>query len=321
MSNNYTAATIKFDDGKIVVDSKSYTSKPMADILKQYSGPEAKLELVEKFPSNNINGFAVFSFNPEIVNAVAKQLEMGAMADNYLTKMMGAPYKLQDLVKAIKGDFALVVGDLDMNKVSAFGATPAKVILNIPVGDKTQVNRLMDKLVEGQMMVKVNNEYVLSPMMAGMGYKASVDDKNILFSTDSLTLMQYKTGTAKAGINSEVKNDFKGKPAVMYVNLESILNAMPNSDPEEAAVFTKAKETFKDVKGYSDNFNGKYYAGHFEMRFKNEKENSLTSLLNFANEVGKATAKSRAERKKMESEMLEDSSSFNLSDTLVPPSE
>jgi hypothetical protein len=318
MSNNYTAATLKFDDGKIVMHSKSYTSKPMADILKEYSGPEAKLELVENFPSNNINGFAVFAFNPEIVNAIAKQLEMSAIADNYLTKMMGAPYKLQDMVKAIKGDFAFVVGDLDMKNQATTSAVPAKMILNIPVGDKNQVNRLMDKLVENQMMVKANNEYVLTPMLAAMGYKASVSDKNILFASDSVTLAQYKAGSAKAGINDEIKKDFKGKPGVMYINLESILNAMPAGDAEGAAIYSKAKETFKDIKGYSDNFNGKYYEGHFEMRFKNEKENSLTTLLNFANEVGKATAKSRAERKKFE---ISDSTGQDFSDTLPPPSE
>jgi hypothetical protein len=32
---------------------------------------------------------------------------------------------------------------------------------------------------------------------------------------------------------------------------------------------------------YTDNFNGKFIEGYGELRFKNEKENSLTSLLSF----------------------------------------
>ncbi|MDB5191783.1 MAG: hypothetical protein JWQ96_1346 [Segetibacter sp.] len=323
LSNNFTAATLKFDDGKIVVHSKSYTSKALGDLLKEYSGPSANLDLIEHYPSNNINGFAVFAFNPELINGIAKQLEMSAMADNWLTKMMGAPYKLQDVVKALKGDFALVVSDYQptgANGTTASALNPAKMLLNIPIGDKTQMNRLMDKLVESQMIVKVNNQYTLSPMLSSIGYKLSVDDKNILFASDSITLSQYKAGTAKAGINSDLRSDFKGKPGVMYVNLESIIGAIPvSAEANNVAIHTKAKETFKDLKGYTDNFTGKYYEGHFELRLKNEKENSLTTLLNFANTVSQAMEKRKMERKNSDSQFND----TTVTDTVlpVPPAE
>jgi hypothetical protein len=52
-------------------------------------------------------------------------------------------------------------------------------------------------------------------------------------------------------------------------------------------VLPKAKETFRDMKMYTENFNGKFVEGHGELRFKNEKDNSLTSLLSFIETVSK----------------------------------
>ena len=122
-SNSYTAANLDFDNGKITVNSKSYYSTQLRDLLKQYPGPTADLTLVENYPSDNINGFGLFSFNPEFINGLVKYLEVGGLADKYLTTMMGRPYTLQEALKAIKGDVAVVVSDFASSHVFGFGNT------------------------------------------------------------------------------------------------------------------------------------------------------------------------------------------------------
>lgn len=293
-SNSFTAAKVNFEDGEITFDSKSYYSKELKDILKKYSGPTADLGLIENYPSDNINGFGVFAFNPQIINELVKYLEVGGMVDGYLTRMMGSNYTLQDLLKAIKGDFAVVVSDFATKTASdTMGVRPnaipnLKMIVNIPVGDKVQMNRLMDKLVEMQMLVKTNNQYMLAPNMQRIGYQLTVDDKNVFIASDENLLNLYKAKSKKANLNKDVMNDFKSKSGVAYINIESILNGMNSSVNEQARnVLPKAKETFKDMEMYAENFNGKYVEGHGELRFKNEKENSLTSLLGFIETASK----------------------------------
>lgn len=295
LSNSFTAAKVDFEDGKIVFNSKSYYSKQLRDILKKYSGPTADLGLVENYPSDNINGFGVFAFNPELINELVKYLEVGGMVDAYLTKMMGSNYTLQDALKAIKGDFAVVVSDFAMkngsdttNQIRPGSIPNLKMIVNIPVGDKAQMNRLMDKLVEMQMLVKTSNGYSLTPNLQRTGYQLTVDDKNVFIASNENLLKLYKAKSKKADLNKDVLNDFKGKSGVAYVNIESILNGInPSADIQGSNVLAKAKETFKEIEGYTDNFNGKYVEGHGELRFKNEKENSLTSLLGFIETVSK----------------------------------
>ena len=295
VENSFTAATLNFEDGKVVVDTKSYSSSALNDILKKYAGPTVDLNMIAKYPSNNINGFLSFAFNPEIINAIVSYLELKAIADDQVTKIFGGALTVQDVTKALKGDMAIIVSDFTVPKADTINgampaASPMKMIINIPVGDKVQMNRLMDKLVEMGMMMKAGNEYRATEALSKSGYQVVVDDKNLLAASDLETLNQYKAGTAKAGISGDVMGGLKDKIAVVYVNIESLLNGFPvnANDAGMNAIMPKAKATFRDATGYADNFNGKFTGGHMELRFKNEKENSLVSLLQFFGEANKA---------------------------------
>lgn len=298
-ANSFTAAKINFDDGKITMNSRSYYSKELRNILKNYSGPVANLGLIENYPSNNINAFGVFSFNPEFFNGLVQYLEVGGVVDGYLSRIMGTNYTLSDALKAIKGDFAVIVSDFatsngsDTATVINKSSFPnLKMILNIPVGDRLQMNRLMDKLAQMQLVVKSNNQYTLSRNLQSTGYQLIVDDKNIFIASDENLLNQYKTGSKKPNFDRDLMNDFKGKSGVAYINIESILNGIQTGVDEQGSnVLPKAKETFKELRMYTNNFNGKFVEGHGELRFKNEKENSLTSLLGFIETASKSMKK------------------------------
>jgi hypothetical protein len=313
IENSYTAATINFEDGKIVMNSKTYTSDAMADILEKYSGATVNLDLVKNYPSNNIAGFFVTSFNPEFFNGIVKFLEVGGMVDGFLTKTMGTNYTLKDVTEAFKGDAAFVVSDfdpkwMDVGKTKNIEDMPTrtltpslgKMLLNIPVGDKVQFNRILDKLVEQKMLVKVNSEYKLSPLMGSMGYHLSIDDKNLLVGSDSSLMMQYKSNAGKSNLDQNLLDGFKGKSSVGFIDLEKIMSNMV-ADSINAESIAAAKATFKNVKGYTENFKGKHIEGRLEVNFKDEKENSLTSLLKFM-----ATAQNESSKHRKDSRWKDD---------------
>ncbi|HEX8332617.1 MAG TPA: DUF4836 family protein [Segetibacter sp.] len=302
--NSYSAATLNFEDGKIVMDSKTYTSKAMGEILEKHTGSAVNLDMVRNYPSNNVNAFFVASFNPEFINGVVRFLEVGGFVDQFLTRTMGANYTLQDVLKAVKGDVALVVSDMNFktfprnvdstsdSPAQAFNMSGTKILLNMPVGDKAQMNKLFDKLVEQQMVVKVGNEYKLSPVLSKMGYHLSVDEKNVLVASDSMLVSQYRSGTAKSNIDQNLLDGFKGKSSAGFVDLERIMNTMP-PDSSSAESLAIAKNTFKNIRGYTENFNGKHIEGHFEVNMTDNKENSLTSLLKFMAAAGSSMQKHR----------------------------
>ncbi len=295
--NTYTAATLNFEDGKIAVNSKSFTSKALSDIFRKYPSREVDLSLVENYPSNNVDGFVVLAFNPEIITGIINYLEMEGTADAWLTKTMGQTYSVNDLVKSIKGDIAIVVSDFGMqnkDQQMSHGLPPVKILFNAPIGDKAKLNQLLDNLVKQQLLVKQNNQYGLNPSMRSMGVQLSVDDKNILFTTDSLLLSQYRSKSGTGGIDKGVLNDFKGKAYAGYVDIEKILNAFPPNDKNFDSVLNSARQTFKDARGYADKYNDKYTEAHFELRMKDDKESSLVSLLKFFAVAGETARKHSA---------------------------
>ena len=81
-------------------------------------------------------------------------------------------------------------------------------------------------------------------------------------------------------ISQHILDEFKEKSTAGFVDLERIINSVvPN--PTNAESLASAKATFKNIKGSTDNFKGKHIEGRIEVNFKDEKENSLTSLLKF----------------------------------------
>ncbi len=294
--NTFSAYTLNFEDGKVVVDGKSYLSKQLRDIYDKYSKAEADMSLVEKYPSDKINGFFVAGMDPQMISDIVKFLELGGMADAQLTKMMGSNYTLQDLLKAFKGDMAFVASDFAMKPVlgpdgEVMTQIPnVKMLGNIAVGDKAQMNKLMDKMAEMKMVEKSGTGYTLTPEIKKIGMSASIDDKNIVIASNDTIINNYKSGTNKATIDKEILSNSKGKSVVFYMNLQSFINAAQSAyatDSAKNAMLVKAKETFKDMSGSVNKPGGKSMESHYELRFINDKENSLTSILKFAEAASK----------------------------------
>ena len=64
-----------------------------------------------------------------------------------------------------------------------------------------------------------------------------------------------------------------------------------------------AKETFKDVIGVSDNFDGKSIKASFEVRMQNEKQNSLVTLTSLLTDIA-VDMRVQAKREKDSEEKL-----------------
>ncbi len=314
--NNYVAANLNFEEGKIKVDAKSYSGKGLNQILKKYPSPSADLNLVERFPSDSINGFMVFAFDPQIVYGIVQYLEVGAMADGVLTKFMGEPFKLQDALKAIKGDVALVFSNVSQTAADTspgnrtYSVPTAKVIVNMPVGDKTQMDKLMDKLVEMNFVIKSNGEY--RPKGTLPGFTMLVNDKNVFIASDNEVISAYNNNQAKAKLNPGIQQMAKDQPALMFLDIQAItasLSKNQTNKPDE--MVTIIHETFNQAQGFVNHKNGDFTESHFELSFMNQKQNSLVSLINFASKASEIAQKNRT----MQSKQEEVSALFPLSNS------
>jgi hypothetical protein len=315
MKDNYSTATLTFEDGKITMNAIGYPNQLMSGILKKYAGPTVDLSMIENYPSQNINGVMLFAFNPEIFGGVLKQMEVEGLANTFLEK---AGLKSDVLYKSLKGTIAVVVSDLGMPSVGpdpmdkhdeksmmqkkSFG----KMLLNAPVGDKASFFKVMDLAVQQGFLVKENNTYKGGAFFSVIGLYVQADEKNLIIASDSLTYVNYMAKTTKAAINKEALDKFKGKAGVFYFDIANTMNGF-TKEPGALGNFEhtalSVKNTFKDAIGTFDNFDGGTIKSTFELRMQNEKQNSLVTLISLITDIA-VDMRLQAKKQKEEEEKL-----------------
>lgn len=312
LKDNYMAATLSFDDGKVVAKSTSYTNELLSSILKQYPGPTVNLSLIENYPSQNINAIMLAAFNPEIIGGLLKQLEVEGLANNFLEK---SGFSSQDLYKSLKGDIALVISDFDLSSRDPEFKTDeknmmkkkpsVKMILTAPVGDKAAFTKIMDKAAEKGFLQKIGKTYKAGSLLSFMGLYIAADEQNLVVASDSVTYTQYMAKASKSVINKEALDRFKGKASVFYVDIAGTLNGVgKDSTGSFYHSIKNAKATFKDVIATSDNFDGKNIKARFELRMQNEKQNSLVTLTSLLSDIAVDMRVQAKKEKEMEDKMF-----------------
>lgn len=308
LKDNYSASTLSFEDGKIVLKGTSYTNPLLSSILKKYAGPTVNLSAIEKFPSQSINGAMLASFNPELFNGLLKELEVGGLVDQFLNKQ---GLTSTDIFKSLKGEINVVVADFSiapkevsypMPDGSVYKTTTtmptAKMVLTASIGDKAAFAKIMEKAVESGIAVKTANGYSAGKILSVASLYLTVTDKDFVLASDSATYAAYKSGTGKAVISADVLAKMKGKSTAAFVDLNSILTASIAGVKDESAtkILTLVNKTFKNVVVTADNFDGKGVKSEFEINMTDTKQNSLVSVLNLISDVFTATQEMRTNR-------------------------
>ena len=295
LRDNFSTATFSFEDGKIVAKSSFYPNKTLSAIFKKYSGPTVNTSMLEHYPSQNINGLMLISFNPQIFDGILKELDVDALVNSYFEK---ANITTADLYKCLKGDIAVAVSDINIKRFSdadeAAKKEPfAKMIFNAAIGDTASFHKLMNKAAESGFVVKENNNYRSNELLKMLGVYLHTDNKNLIVASDSLTYAQYVSKTSKVNISADVMDQIKGKSTAAYVNIESIIESFKTSklSDNDSSTLATAKGTFKDIIATSNNYDGTKIASEFNLRLKNEKQNSLVTLLSLFTNIGSRIVK------------------------------
>lgn len=296
LKDNFTTATLSFEDGKIVWKATSYPNPMLTALLKQYPGHNVDLSLIEHYPSQDINGLIVTAFNPEIFGGLLKQLEVEGLVNSFLSK---ADITSQDIYKSLKGDIALVVSDLNMtgpvdpqlktDETSMVGKKKfGHVLFNAPIGDKNSFFKLMDKAAAMGYVVKDNNGYRSGGMLSLIGVFLHADANNLIISSDSSLYVQYMAKTANAGLNKDLMKEFKDKTTVFYFDIQKTVNAYMQDSVSTSGYDRSTrtlKQTFRDMIGTAGNFDGSTIKATFEMRMLDEKQNSLVTLTSLLTDI------------------------------------
>lgn len=290
----YYTGALNFEKGKIVVDGTSYVGKDLAAIYAKYGNIEADLDMLEKYPSQNITGFLLYGFDFRMIGDIVKSTGLDGIANMGL-KSSGLT--LDDILNAFKGQMIFVASDLELKKTpsayfegDSITKPDSKWVFAIKVGDKAAFDKIMTSPMLKGFFVKEGDKYVMQETgMPGMP-AVSITDKLVVTASDSALLQSYLGGKGKAGgLDNSFVSKIKGNPMGAYVNFEKVVNIIPEEQiPADGKVLAdKFKGLLKDMTALSHSFDGKTQHSEIVVNFKNEKENSLVQIINLGTEAAK----------------------------------
>ncbi len=283
VADAYTTGTVNFGNGKVTAAFTGYSGKALGDILEKYPSHEIDISSVDKYPLQ-VNGFMAMSFDPRIIGEIVKFAGAEEMASQML-----ANYNLtmDDILKAFKGDIT-VAATIDNETAPTvpgqmMTTPPVKYVVNAAIGEKAAYDKVIAALnAKGIQLPK--NGVVDMPMFGHMA--VSITDKNLVVASDIDVLQKYLTaGVAKGNLPSDIKEKINGKSFAMYVDVDEMMKAASKhgfTTDGTAEAKDTAKQIMRDFMATADKIKGRVAKGNAELRFFDEKQNSLVTIVNEA---------------------------------------
>jgi hypothetical protein len=289
LKDNYTAATLHFEQGKMRIQSTNYFNPTLSSLLRQYAGPVVNWSLVNDYPEGEINMLALASFQPALIGGILQHLELKSFADNFLSK---SGLTLDEALKAIKGEIAVVASDLSVQEPDPMkrkdeltlqtGLPGGKLLIRLPVGEKASYLKLMETGVKNGWLVKKGTTYSSAPEFSALGSFLIADEQNIYITSDSSVYNNYLAAAGKKNkfLNSTRFQSYNAASTLFYLNIASTIRGLTKAD--DSYTFHQATSiiasTVKEITITSDNFDGKSVHNNLEVTMQDAKTNSLVSL-------------------------------------------
>lgn len=278
-------STANFEDGKIVVDTKSYSGKELTDLIKKYQGDKISSDMIKKIPSKNVAAVFGLNFKPEGLREFIKLAGLDGFAN------MGAGYAgftLDDFIKANKGDLMIAVTDLRHDTIKGKGAD---FIFATGIGDKASFAKL---IAAGKKFGATQ----FDTTSATVPFSFNSNDEYFALGSNKTTVDAYISGNANNSFDFFDK--ISGSPFGGYVNFQYILKSMHQQDADslEKEMYTASVSFWDNLVVKGGDFKDGGTVQHFEINLVDKKTNSLKQLNSYAGTISVIEKKRKEKREK-----------------------
>lgn len=278
--DTYTDGTIDFENGKAIAAAETHYNKTMSDILEKYPSKDIDKSMITRYPQP-ISGFGIVAFNPKILLDILHYLGFDMMTDGYVSQM---GFNTSDVVNAFSGDIAVMFSDVSTQDHATPGMQLNKphgsFLLNAAIGDKAAFDKVMNGLVNKNILSKNGNEYQLG-FFGGHDFVIETTDKNLFIASTDTLIQTYNSNTNKSALSNDVEKEIDNKSMALYTDISALLQKSNTSDTASLKILQTAQLTFKNFIASADKTDDKSTKSNLELNFVNTNENSLASLVRF----------------------------------------
>jgi Domain of unknown function (DUF4836) len=227
-----TTAAVNFENGKILIDTKSYANKEMTAVYKKMGGKNINEDLIKHLPSKDVAAVFAMSYKPEGIKDFLKILGVEGYANMGLAF---AGFSMDDFIKANKGDVLIALSDFktknDTTVTDENGATNTvgylfnnqpDVLFATSIGDKDAFNQLIKA---GEKFGKGKTDDL------PMAYNS--DGKNFAIGSSKENVDKFITNGSKN--NFDFLSKINGNPFGGYINMQYIMKAFEKEATKDSS--------------------------------------------------------------------------------------
>lgn len=315
--DNITTANIDFDNGKIIVKSKTYASAEMIKLFKKYSGGKVNEDMMKRMPGKDVVAIMALNFKPEAIRDLIKLTGLDGLINLGVQKI---GFSMDEFIKANKGDVFFGLSDLVLkpdtsaNSVKNEGQAitmsqkPSfNFIFSASIGDKDAFNKIVNagkKMGDG--FKSDSSKFPLAFNSNGNYFVMSNSQQNVA---------QY-LGTASA--NFDFISKINGEPMGAYVNIQTLLKAFESEamkDSSAKIMYDASLKMWDNVLWKGGNYSDGGIVQSGEINLVDKTSNSLKQLNQYLAKFSDIY-KTRRAKQKQDEMAFED---FKLMDTIPPP--
>jgi len=277
---NITTAIVNFENGKILIATKSYAGKEMADFYKKFSGKNFDEEMVKRLPTKDVAAVFALGYNPEAINDFIKVLGLEGLTP-LVPKFAG--FSVEEFIKANKGDVVIAIGDFKTKKDSPYvtkdslGSPTMHGELFNTIPDFTFVTSVGDKDAFNK-LIKAGEKFS-GPFLTAFNISYNTDGKYFALSNSKENVDKYFEKTSSN--NFDFLSKISGNPLGGYINFQYIMKAFESDitkDSTAKLIYDASLKTWDNAFIKGGNYDDGGITQSIEINLMDKNTNSLKQL-------------------------------------------
>jgi len=274
IKDTYSAGSINFNNGSIDISMKNYPNAVLQNMISKNPSKALDGKALNNYPGK-LQGMIDFSINPKLLVSIIQYMGLDQMIAPFLQKQ---GLTLDDIAAVFKGEFAAGIS----NFFAFSNGNAPQYLICLPFADKAAYDKLINALAKNNPDMFVNKNGQFIPLIFTQNPNSlaySADANNLVIASSQGMIDSFSTGKSTTTLPDDANKNLKGKTAYLYGDLQSISSGIPANNGIDSGTATIIKRTFKDFSLWGNAPAGKVYGGEAHLRFMDEKQNSLVSLL------------------------------------------
>ena len=281
---NYMASVLRFENGKAVMQMKSYMNKTMDSLYRLYPSTNLNSGLLKKLPPGQLIALISFSMSPQMLSAMMKASGAEKIIDSLSKK---STIKPMEVAEGLNGDLTLAViraQEYDEKDSLTAAFKGLQVFLAASVKNKNKVQPLVNMLQKPKETKRdaEGNEIKPSGPLAGLKPAFLLTDNFFVASISPFAAEKFLNTSSNSTI-TDLTDSYANHPSLFSLDIKAIANfAMQmskkkNNDGKQDA--SKVFESFDRIVFYGGKYENGAALSTAELQFSNKDENSLKQFI------------------------------------------